>query len=716
MGLKRTQKTGVRVVVALMAVGWISHASALLQESSGSPYSVESQKAVTFELSPPSRLQNAPTMLDRVVNFESEKLSRQRERFVEAEQALQKNQLTKYRRLLPELADYPLYPYLRVQDIQRRLGSVSNKELQQFFDSFESQPATEMLRGKLLRYYIRKGQWKQFLAFYTPQNNSSLQCYHAYALIRTGNTDAAWSVIEKLWQTGKSRPRNCDRVFNLWKSAGKLTPELAWKRLELTLEDGNRRLASYLVRSLPASDRKLARTWIKLYRQPERIDHYWPRLASSSHVMATEILHNVMLRLARKNPEQLAELLDQEGIFDNMPAQAKYDLVEALAISLSRKHLPGAESWFAQIPEEQLTELGREWRIRVALRETRWQTALNAMNGLSRYEQESDRWSYWRARALEELGLKTTAQTQLSKLAQRRSYYGFLAADRMGLPYAIKDRPYQPTASNLFSVVQRPDVRRTREFLQLGRIIEARREWNQTTSSMTNDERINASKLAQLWGWADQSILTMARTDNRDDIDLRFPLLYQDKVMAHSQQASIDPAWTYGVIRRESAFVQDARSSKGAVGLMQLMPATAKRMSRSIKKLNYRSSTQLTHADTNLALGTQYLNKMLERFGGQTVLATAAYNAGENRVDRWLPKDSEMDAERWIENIPFRETREYVASVLAFTVIYADRLGLDGQRLSERMTTITPKDSIAARKSQNSEQLASLNSESTELR
>jgi soluble lytic murein transglycosylase len=103
-------------------------------------------------------------------------------------------------------------------------------------------------------------------------------------------------------------------------------------------------------------------------------------------------------------------------------------------------------------------------------------------------------------------------------------------------------------------------------------------------------------------------------------------LLFQQQVLAHSKNEKIDPAWTYGVIRRESAFVRDARSPVGAVGLMQLMPATAKHVSRRHSKVKYRHSSQLTHADTNLALGTRYLRMMLKRFGGQTVLATAAYN------------------------------------------------------------------------------------------
>jgi soluble lytic murein transglycosylase len=313
---------------------------------------------------------------------------------------------------------------------------------------------------------------------------------------------------------------------------------------------------------------------------------------------------------------------------------------------------------------------------------------MTAINDLSPEQMETDRWTFWRARTFEELGELIPAMRQYTALAQRRSYYGFLAADRLGRDYTITDEPHQPTASELFVLGQREDVKRAHELLKLGRIVAARREWRDSMQTMNNDERIDASKLAQLWGWAEQSILTMASTTSRDDMDLRFPLLFEQQVIAYSENESIDPAWTYGVIRRESAFVRDARSPVGAVGLMQLMPATAKQVSRRHSKVKYRGKSQLTHADTNLALGTRYLHMMLNRFGGQTVLATAAYNAGGNRIDRWLPDGNELDAQRWIENIPFKETREYVTSVLAFTVIYADRLGLEGQRLKERMPDV----------------------------
>jgi len=636
-------------------------------------------------------VENFPRMMQRVINFESEKLTNQRQQFLKAERALRQYRLRQFRKILSTLEDYPLYPYLRYQYLSQRIGKVKSKELAQFFTNYESQPVATMLRSKLLKHSAKNGRWQRFLSFYTPQYNVRLQCDHLYALIRTGQAKTAYPKIRDLWLNGKSQPRNCNRIFKKWRAAGNQTPELVWQRMELALDKRNRTLATYLVRSLPASDRKLARLWIKLHRKPAQVTKYQERLKKNSHVMAPKILANVMKRLASRNPQQATELLFKTDINNVVSEKDHFDLLQTLAISLSRKHLPGAEFWFSLIPNQYLSDVGREWRVRTALRESQWQTAMTAINGLSPEQMQTDRWTYWRARTYEELGQLIPAMRQYTDLAQRRSYYGFLAADRLGRAYTFADQPHQPTASELFVLGQRKDIKRAHELLKLGRIVAARREWRESMQSMNNDERIDASKLAQHWGWAEQSILTMASTTSRNDMDLRFPLLFQQQVLAHSENESIDPAWTYGVIRRESAFVTDARSPVGAVGLMQLMPATAKHVSRRHSKVKYRSKSQLTHTDTNLALGTRYLRMMLKRFGGQTVLATAAYNAGGHRIDRWLPDGNELDAQRWIENIPFKETREYVTSVLAFTVIYADRLGLEGQRLKERMPAVLPR-------------------------
>ncbi|HEY9051548.1 MAG TPA: lytic transglycosylase domain-containing protein, partial [Gammaproteobacteria bacterium] len=175
-------------------------------------------------------------------------------------------------------------------------------------------------------------------------------------------------------------------------------------------------------------------------------------------------------------------------------------------------------------------------------------------------------------------------------------------------------------------------------------------------------------------------------------ITLRFPMPLKDKVEHYSQKQQLDPALTYAVIRRESAFMADARSSVGALGLMQIMPGTARRVARHMN-LPYGGKYSLLSADTNLNLGTSYLSQMLKRLDSQPVLATAAYNAGPNRVMDWLPQNAPLEAIRWIETIPFTETREYVSNVLTYSVIYQHRMAQTYTRLTQNMPPVQPRNS-----------------------
>ncbi len=629
----------------------------------------------------------------RVVNFNSATLAEQRTRFLAAEKALNLGRTSEFHRLLPTLTDYPLYPYLHYQDIKHHLHNIPLKKVSSFLDEYQNLPVSRSLRRKLLYQLARQERWQHYLDFYTPTKNVRLQCHYLDALIHMGEAETAYPDIKKLWLTGRSQPRACDRIFKHWKAAGKLTTELVWQRIELALNKGRRTLARYLLRSLPVKDQKLAQLWIKLHRKPQLLSRYQQQIIHDTHDMAPRLFVNIVKRLARRAPQEAAKIWFSPERQHTATAAEQYDVPQQIAIALARKQQPESDAWFSIIPTEYLNDTARQWRVRIALRQAQWAQVLTALGALTPKQQASDRWQYWRARAHEELGESATATTLFTTLARQRSYYGFLSADRLSLPYAIADRPHKSSAGTLFEIGQRPTVKRAREFIHLGRMLEARREWWVATQQMNNDERVDAAKLAQHWGWAGQSILTMASTDQRDDLTLRFPLLFQEQILNYSEREEINPAWTYGVIRRESAFVQDARSPKGALGLMQLMPATAKYISRSLPK-KYQGKSKLTQADINLSLGTRYLRKMLKRFGGQTVLATAAYNAGEGRIMRWLPTETTLDAERWIENIPFRETREYVTSVLAFTIIYADRLGFEQKRLSQHMSAVPTRETL----------------------
>ncbi|MEZ5565680.1 MAG: lytic transglycosylase domain-containing protein [Gammaproteobacteria bacterium] len=165
---------------------------------------------------------------------------------------------------------------------------------------------------------------------------------------------------------------------------------------------------------------------------------------------------------------------------------------------------------------------------------------------------------------------------------------------------------------------------------------------------------------------------------------MRFPIVERKTVERESAANGLDPVWTLALIRAESAWQTDARSPANAWGLMQLLPTTGKRMARELG-VDWRGTSTLLDPATNIRLGTRYLAQQAERFDGSPWLATAAYNAGPTPVTRWLSERGALPPDIFIETIPYRETREYVMRVLAFSAIYDWRLDGKARKLSSRM-------------------------------
>ncbi|MDH5738486.1 MAG: transglycosylase SLT domain-containing protein, partial [Gammaproteobacteria bacterium] len=274
-----------------------------------------------------------------------------------------------------------------------------------------------------------------------------------------------------------------------------------------------------------------------------------------------------------------------------------------------------------------------------------------------------------------------------------RSYYSFLASDRSGLAYQFEDKPVQYSDEELGSLRKFPALIRAGELFFLKRVVEARREWNVAIRQMNREQLLKASKLAHQFGWYDRAIVTMAQAGYWDDLELRFPLGHQKLVLKHATLQKINPAWAFAIIRQESAFTADARSHAGAMGLMQLMPRTARQVARSMRIRRPRQH-DLINVKTNVRLGVRYLKKVYDKFKGNSVLATAAYNAGGFRVKQWLPDTGSVPADVWIEQVPFSETQDYLKRVLVYTIIYEKRLGLESEPLLKRMLPIMSNEPI----------------------
>ena len=269
-------------------------------------------------------------------------------------------------------------------------------------------------------------------------------------------------------------------------------------------------------------------------------------------------------------------------------------------------------------------------------------------------------------------------------LALKRGFYGFLSADILGDEYNVIDSPVQPSDELMHAIANLPAIKRAKELWEINEITWARREWYQATRNLSPSALTAAAKTAESWGWYRKSIQAMIEAKHWDDLQLRFPLAYQDQVQQAAKTTAADPTLLFAIARQESAFAYDAKSSAGALGLMQLMPATAKQTAQraGVKKF---STRDLIRPEINIRLGSRYLDQLLNQFDGNRIFATAAYNAGPYRVKQWLSRQEPgMPFDIWIETIPFKETRHYVQNVMVFSVIYSYRLGTQAPKILPR--------------------------------
>jgi soluble lytic murein transglycosylase len=340
------------------------------------------------------------------------------------------------------------------------------------------------------------------------------------------------------------------------------------------------------------------------------------------------------------------------------------------------------------VPREWHDEAVHEWAVRSALRFGQWPTALAWLERMPDAQRQEPRWSYWRARMLDETGASPAAAVLYRELGRGRGYYEFLAADRAGQAYTFGHVPVPESMTMAKALAATPAFVRARELYFAGLEVYARREWYAALDGQDERMQLLAGRLAAHWGWYDRAIFALGAAGYYDDLEIRFPLAYRTPLAAQARAQGLDPAWVFAVARQESAFAADARSPAGALGLMQIMPATGRKIARD---LNSRLASQehLLQPERNLHYGTFYLRQLLDQLGEHPVLANAAYNAGPHRVRRWLPEDGSQPADIWIETVPFRETRDYMQRVLAYTAIYQQRLGVPVTPLSQRMRAVT---------------------------
>ena len=599
----------------------------------------------------------------------------QRQTFLEARDALSRRQMTRYETLLEQLEGYPLAPYLTYRELTRNLQKASPEAVGDFLEAESGSYLAHQLQRQWLHSLARQKRWDQYLSDYPGAlGDTELACHALHARLTRGDKSAL-DEVEPLWNVARSQPEACDPVFDRWMAEGRLTPAITWERHTKAIKGCAYGLANYLARQMPDSWQGKARLMREVNRNPKALAQT-ARFREQSEAMQDIISHGIQ-RLARRDALQALALwrgYDAQQLFSHAERLATQETIAQRLIF--QGHREQADQLLATVPALGNTDLV-ESLIRDALEQLDWERAYTWLNQLPAEAQDSERWRYWRARMIEELALENTGpepRDLYAAVAATRSFYGFLSADKLGFEYRLLDQPAPVSDAVLADMEQHPALQRAYEWLMIGDTVAASREWYYTVPGLEHERIMAAGKLAQRWGWHRKGIQAMISARFWDDLQMRFPLAYQEHVQAAARDTAIHPHLLFAIARQESAFMPHARSPAGAMGLMQLMPATAQQTARRAG-VPYRRADLLS-PEKNIALGSRYLNELLTEFGGNRILATAAYNAGPYRVKQWLrEKTHKLPYDVWIETIPFRETRGYVQNVLSYSVIYGYRMG-----------------------------------------
>ena len=558
-----------------------------------------------------------------------------------------------------------------------------------FLSRPEDTPMIDLLRVEWLKLLGNKQVWKSFDAEYPRLINvdTELTCYALQSRRRNEET-VALQEARKLWFSGKGQPQSCAVLFEDALSAGIINIQDINDRLRLALEVGNVSLAQHLADLLEGSNSSSSAAFQRAASDPDRYLGKPPQDILSDEPQRV-IAMFALQRLAKQSPERAAARWENVGFYF-LPAEKHY-FYGWLAYEGARNLDGRALQWYKAADPTQLNELQLAWRVRAALRAQDWPEVLASADAMSEQQQKEAAWQYWKARALQESGMTLAARKIFLSLRGDYTFYGQLAAEELpGSIISSGTAPaYKPDDQAIAAMMALPGVQRTLALYRMGLRSEALEEWRWLVRDFNDPELLAAAEIARRNEMYDRAIGAADKTVSVHDFSLRYLAPYRDALHAHIIEHGLDEAWVYGVMRQESRFVTGAKSTAGASGLMQIMPATARWVASKLSLKSYRNAL-IHQLDTNLRLGTYYMKTVLSQSDNNPVLASASYNAGPSRARQWRG-DHPLEGAIYTETIPYEETRDYVKKVMSNTYYYANEFGDKTHSLKQRLGVVAGK-------------------------
>ncbi|WP_308633644.1 transglycosylase SLT domain-containing protein [Massilia sp. YIM B02769] len=607
--------------------------------------------------------------------------------FLLLREAARQNDAARTNALASRLPNYVLPGYVEYYRLKPRLREATQDEIRSVLNRYEGSAVADRLRTDWLLELGRQREWNTFereMALLVRSDDLQVRCYALLARALRGERVA--TEARALLVNPPSYGEGCAALMTQLSQLNQLSQAdlLAQLRLagEMAATGPSRRIAALL----GASDTRAA----------QAVDV--PAVAMARGIGANRVEHEIYLvalgRMARTSLKLATVALEKNSSKFTPEERAIGWANVALAASITLSN--DAHDYWKRAEGAPLTNFQLEWKTRMALRRGDWATVAATIDAMPPTLAAESGWIYWRGRAHEAQGRREDAQALFRRIATPNNFYGQLATEELGELVNTPPLAAAPTPGEVAYVAALPAVRQALKFYELSLRADGNREWNWALRNLSERQLLAAAEYARRNELLDRMVETSLRTRNELDFNQRFPAPHNDILQPTAKGLSLDTAWVYGLIRQESRFVSDARSGVGAAGLMQVMPATGKWVAAKIGLTDF-VHDMLHDARTNITLGTNYMNMVLENNGGSQVLATAAYNAGPGRSRTWRGVlDAPMEGAIFVESIPFTETRTYVRNVMSNATNYAALFDKRPQSLKARLGTITPRGSTGA--------------------
>ena len=619
----------------------------------------------------------------------------------DASEGFRLGELRRVSAALPLVRGDLLEGYVEYWALRLQIERADRGEVDRFLKKYSGTAIGDRLRVDWLKQLGKTGDWDAFASVSNgfDTDDSEVACYRT-SITGRGDAKDLLTVPKGVWD--EKLTEACADAFTALARRRQVSVDDAVWRFRTAADGGTLLAGSRAAEALPEGIAPGGDQVQRAHSSPET--YLNPAQAWTSRGRREAALY-ALTKLARSDVAKARSIWP--GLRDKFSEdEQRYAAGQLAYASARRLDSEEAMAWFKRTGDDSATTRLGDWQAawiaRAALRVGAWGELLRAVNAMSSSAtgQSDPAWRYWKARALSQMSGpigeasdKAVAQSLYADLAKEFNFYGLLAAEVINAPLPTPEALKTGAVTLSAEVVKRFDqsaaAKRVLKLSELGLRADAAKEWYSVVKDFNDTDSLMAAEWMRRKGIWDRSINTAERTKTQHDFGLRYQMPYASEIKKAVAQAALDQGLVFGLIRQESRFWAEAVSSAGALGLMQVMPATGKWIATQMKASDYRPS-QLIDVGVNTTFGTFYLRTVLDQMGGSEPMAAASYNAGPGRARAWRA-DTVLEGAIYAESIPFNETRDYVKKVLTNAVWYAHMSGGGSSSIKQRLGVVPAK-------------------------